>query len=312
MTASAPAAPKGGVILVDLNNIGFAAQLGAKTRLMSGDMETTGIYGTLRSLKVVREMFNGQMICLHDGRSWRYEAFEGYKANRKTDPKVVEAAERWKASKPWVAKMLRLLPIGQIVARNMEADDLAARMRRLYARQGREVLLVSGDKDWLQLIQPGVMVYDHKRERRVTHLNFEEMVGLPTPRSLVEAKSMMGDQSDCIPGMGGVGEGTAFKVLNEFGSIDGFVNEMLADPDRRKQQDRFSLRLLDPTKREVFDRNLRLIDLDHPDVPAPIGTSVVKGEFRREDFTDLCGELAFHSILRDLDKWIAPFTEGTT
>jgi len=308
MASTAATPPSGGaMILVDLNHLGFRAQLGG-TKLTSGDLETTGIFGFLRMLRVIRGEFAGRIVCLHDGRSWRYGQFDGYKANRKSDPKLLEAKDRWKASKPWVAKLLRLINVDQMAAANLEADDLAARLRRSYVKQGREVVLVTGDQDWLQLVGPGVSVLDALKERRITEANFTRMTGLPHPKAIAECKSLMGDTSDCIPGVGGIGEKTATAMLNEYGSVINFTNAMMADPDARKKADRRAIKLLDDNDRQLgFERNMKLIWLDHPDAPAAVKPSVVKGSMNKAAFEAICQELSFHSILRNLEVWLAPF-----
>lgn len=295
------------MVLVDLNNLGFRAQLGGQ-KLTAGDLETTGIYGFLRMLRVIRAEFGGRLICLHDGRSWRHEAFSDYKANRKSDPKLIEARDRWKASKPWVVRLLRLINVDQIASANMEADDLAARMRRVARAQGKEVTLVSGDADWVQLVGPGCQLFNPGQEKLIRESNFTEKTGLPHPKAIAEVKSLMGDASDCVPGVGGIGEKTATAILNTYGSVAGFTNAMMADPEARKKADKRALKLLDETdKQDAFERNMRLIWLDHPGVPAPVKPSIVKGTMDKAAFATFCEELAFHSILRELDSWLLPF-----
>jgi 5'-3' exonuclease len=313
MTATAVVAPATGgppMILVDLNHLGFRAQLGGQ-KLTAGEIETTGIYGFMRMLRVIRREFAGRIVCLHDGHSWRYEHFSGYKANRKSDPKLLEAKDRWKASKPWVVRLLRLMNVDQVAVANMEADDLAARIRRQLRLQGRDVVLVTGDQDWLQLVGPGAILFDAMKERIVTEVNFQTVTGLPHPKAIAEMKALMGDSSDCIPGVGGIGEKTATALLNAYGSVTGFTNAMMADPAARKVADKRALKLLDDADRQAaYERNLRLIWLDHPDIPVPAKPNVIKGRLDKGAFAEIAGELAFHSILKELDTWLAPFTDG--
>ncbi len=305
-STSAPAQP-GAVILVDLNHLGFRAQLGG-SRLSSGDLETTGIYGFVRMLRVLRGEFRGRIICLHDGKSWRHGAFDGYKAKRRSDPKMAEAKERWVASRPYVSKALRCLNVDQMIASNLEADDLAARLRKRFTAAGREVVLVTSDRDWLQLLAPGVSLLDKLNDRLFLFDRFQEQVGLPTPKALAECKALMGDSSDNIPGVGAIGEKTAHAILNTYGSVNGFTNAMLGDPEARKTADKRALKLLDDhEKQDIFARNMRLIWLDHPDSPAAVKPNLVKGSFEPDKFRHLCEELAFHSILKDFDLWVKPF-----
>lgn len=201
------------------------------------------------------------------------------------------------------------------MAGNLEADDLAARLRRFHVARGREVMLVTSDADWLQLVGPGVTMLQLRRHTgdqvRVTDRNFAEHVGLPHPKALAEAKALMGDTSDSIPGVGGIGEKTAYGLLNIYGSVTGFTNAMMSDPESRKIADKRALKLLDDEERMIaFQRNMRLIWLDHPEAPPSERPNHVKGRFDADAFARMAEECAFTSILRDFDRWIAPFKEG--
>jgi 5'-3' exonuclease len=295
------------IILLDGNNLGFAAQQN-KARLSVGEIETTAIYGVLRSLRLIREQFSGQPIMLWDGRSWRHQAFEGYKAGREARPEMVEQRDAWKAQRSLLGRILPSLGIHQAIATNLEADDLAARLRRHYRDRGHEIVLVSGDKDWWQLLETGVVVWDHVRDRLVTPQTFSEVTGLPTPYALAEFKALQGDRSDSIPGVGGIGEKTALALLNAYGSVATFSNVMMGDPKARENADKRALLLMDPTRSEGFDRNMELIWLDHPKAPRPEGLKLIKGSFDAEAFRAHCEEFAFFSVLRDFDLWTRLFS----
>lgn len=295
------------VVLVDVNGLGFAAQQ-PKRRLFSGEIETTAVFGVLRSLRLIREQFSGQVIVLWDGRSWRYDAVEEYKGDREANVELSEIREAWRTQRPLVARMLTTLGVHQVVAGNLEADDLAARLRRHYRDHGHEVVLVTGDKDWLQLLEEGVIAWDPVRERLTTMTTFSTNEGLPTPFSLAEYKSLQGDRSDNIKGVGGIGPKTASALLNTYGSVRGFINSMLADPDERARADRRAVLLMDPEKQDAFERNMRLIWLDHPKAPAAEKIKMIKGDFDEAAFQAFCEDFAFHSVLRDLPVWINVFS----
>ena len=295
------------VILIDGNSLGFAAQQG-KSRLSAGEIETTAVFGVLRSLRLIREQFAGQPIVLWDGRSWRHQAFEGYKAGREARPEMVTQREAWKAQRPLLGRILPTLGVHQAIASNLEADDLAARLRRHYRDRGQEVVLVSGDKDWLQLLEPGMVAWDHVRERLTTPDTFPALTGLPSPYAMAEFKALQGDRSDSIPGVGGIGEKTATALLSQFGSVTGFVNAMMADPKAREAADKRALLLMEPDRADAFERNMALIWLDHPRAPRPEGLKLVKGSFDAAAFRAHCEELAFFSVLRDFDLWTRLFS----
>ncbi len=298
-------------VLIDGNSIGFAAQMSPGARLSSGDLDTTGIFGFLRSLRLLREEFAGNMMVLWDGRSWRYNAYADYKGNRGADPKIAALRDAWKASRPYVAKLVRLLGLPQLRAANMEADDLAARLRTIQNRQGIEVMLVSSDHDWLQLINDQTSLYDPRKQRRVVAGNFTEVTGLPTPKALAEFKALKGDTSDNIPGVGGIGEKTAVKLLGEYGSVSGFLNVMMTDRTAYAATDARARSLVDDEeKQRRFDGNMELIWLDSSKAPKIEGSNLVPGAFDRNGFEQFCAELAFFSITKDVDAFLAPFAAG--
>lgn len=296
------------IILIDVNGLGHAAQQSG-ARLHAGSVETTAVYGVLSTLRLIRQQFAGRMIALWDGRSWRHSAMDGYKANRKNPaPKAAEMRDAWREQRFVVQRVLPSLGVHQMIASNWEADDLAGHLTHRLRARGQEVVLVTRDEDWLQLLAPGVVVWDHIKSRLITPANFADMVGLPTPYSLVEFKCLVGDLSDCIPGVGGIGEKTALALIHQYGSVGDFLRAM-QDEDQRKVADRRTLRLLNIQAQEAFQRNLGLIQLNSPATPKPEGLQLTQGRFDLDAFRAHCEELAFHSILGRLSVWAHTFSE---
>lgn len=289
------------LIALDLNSLGFAATAG--TRLSAGDQPTQGIFGVLNRVRHLRETYTGRMIGLWDGRSWRYGEYPEYKANRKANPKLVELKDEWKCQRPFVAKMLRHIGVDQLSADNMEADDLAARLVR---RTNDPVILVSGDKDWTALVNERVAWIDltHKRECRLG--NFEEITGCRNPWEYVQAKALCGDAGDNIPGVGGIGPVAARWIMDNSGSVAGLFNDHMLASSRD-----WPKKIMDfcasEEKRHAYARNLRLVWLDHPDIPAAIAPKLVRGALDRDAFIDLAAELSFLGVLSDVDGWLVPF-----
>jgi DNA polymerase I len=285
------------VMLIDVNGLGFAAQ-NTKTRLYSGEVETTAVFGVLRSIIKLRSNFAGDPIVLWDGRSWRYDVHPTYKGNREKNPEIVAVREAWRAQRPATGRMLNTIGVRQVLASNMEADDLAARLRRRLVDAGKDVTLVTGDKDWLQLLEENVHAWDPIRERLIGLHNFKETTGLPAPSCLAPFKALTGD-SDNIKGVGGIGPKTAMAIFEQYGSVSGFISAMMGDLDLRKLADARALKLMDSDRQDAFKYNMRLIMLDHPQVPEMEGFKSVGAEFNEEAFRELCEEYAFTSILRD-------------
>lgn len=295
-----------GSLLIDANSVGFASHNG--TKLSAGDVETQAIFGMLRSVRnLVIERSGHRPILLWDGESWRKSASAEYKANRDDDPKAREMREAYKRQRPFMFKAMKAIGVTQVVAKNMEADDLAAIMTDRLVAKGENVVLVSGDKDWLQLVQPRVLWHDPIRVRDCSYRNFETTTGYANPRAFVEGKALQGDTSDNIKGVGGIGEKGAAKLLAEWGSVAAFVKAYrageVAKPGKRLKE------FAENTNGglQKFAENLKLMDLRSKHRPAPEGLKVIRSPIDLNAFGQLCGELAFHSILRDLDAWIKPF-----
>ncbi|CAO3459975.1 hypothetical protein [Azospirillum argentinense] len=317
-----------GYIIIDGNSIGFAAQ--ASTRLSVGGQETQAIFGTLRTVRAIRQSRPDltPIVCW-DGVSWRKDVYPQYKAHRDKEATskhavAMQAARAaFKTQRPHIAQALKHLGVAQFSALNMEADDLAAILVARYRPLGKKLLLVSGDKDWLQLIGPRTVWFDPIRDHRVSPAGFQEFTGLANVRQLVELKALVGEAGDLGPGsgVGGIGDKTAREILSRFGSVNSLCNlwiegridavtGVVAGVDPAAFKCSAKVRdFLDETKpgRAIFARNLRLIDLNTRERPAPYGPKLVKGRFDRAAFTDICDRFAFKSILKEFDAWVEPF-----
>lgn len=295
-----------GSLLIDGNSIGFASHQG--TKLSAGEIETQAIFGVLRTTRsLITERHGFRPFMLWDGKTWRKQVFEDYKANREPDEKTKEMRAAYKAQRPRIARALKALGITQMFAQNMEADDLAGIVCDRLVQTGERVILVSGDKDWLQLVQPGVMWFDPIRVREVNYRSFETNTDYKTPAAFLQGKALQGDTSDNIPGVGGVGEKGAKKLLEEWGSVEAFFEAF-----DKGEAGKLGKRLTEFANnanggRDRFALNMRLMDLRTSERPKPENLKVQKSKIDREAFEELCAECAFNSILKDLDSWIKPF-----
>lgn len=178
------------------------------------------VFGLLRLLSsVLRNNPATQCIVAWDGigsREIRKAIFPGYKDRDKD--KDDGTKERIKSMHEQVERFWtdfgQHLPIHWLISNKYEADDIIAMAARHYANFGDKVLIVSGDKDLLQLVGPNVTVYSPFGDKYCQSENFAEYTGgFPTPLSWLYAKCLMGDTSDKIPGIGGVQDKTALKIL---------------------------------------------------------------------------------------------------
>lgn len=300
-------------MLIDGNSLGHYYNNAKK--LSIGSIEVQAIYGFLRGLRQqIANYQNYQPVVLWDGASWRKMLLSTYKENRdkvetKNDIKVKLAKDAYKRQAPYIEKALRFLGVPQIRALNMEADDLGAILSDRYTSQGGKIVLLTGDKDWLQLVGPGVVWRDFANDRLVNTTNFEEMTGVQTPKQFVEVKALSGDAGDNVPGVGGIGEKGAIEFVKTYGSFVDFSNQAILHKtiDLKKVQKKYRDLVEVEEKAMNFNRNISLVDLRTTARPAPINLTVDKGEASYEKIQQFCELLLFRSILQEFDEWLRVF-----
>lgn len=305
-------------LIIDGNSIGHMAQ--ALKPLTVGTMQVQAIYGFLRIIRTYISKYSfAAPIVLWDGLSWRYMVYPQYKEDRKKeetkhDVERKEQRQHYQRQRPHIEKMLSFLGVAQVRADNMEADDLAAMLSNIYTSQGARVTLLSEDKDWLQLVRPGVVVErprlkDGAAQVRVTHENFKEITGCETAAQFVEMKALMGDKGDGIDGLGGIGDKRALDFLAEYGSFNDFLNRVSIEKsiDIAKLPKWQRDLVTDESKAIAFDFNLRLVDLNTKLRPAPVNMIVNRGEPNLENFRRMCELLLFKSITDNLGVWVDAF-----
>jgi DNA polymerase-1 len=184
--------------------------------------------------------------------SFRKELFAGYKANRPPMP------EELRIQASLVRDLLVLLGIPVVEREGLEADDLIASLTDEALRRGKEVFVLSSDKDMLQLLRPGVTLYRPGRPGRpageLTEKDVPDLIGVRADQ-IIDYLSLTGDGSDNIPGARGIGPKTAVGLIREFGSLDGVYDNIdSVTPE--------SVRLKLQKDREVVSLSRRLVTLD--------------------------------------------------
>jgi len=183
---------------------------------------TNAIYGfTNMLLKILREQSPEYMAIAFDapGPTFRHEVYGEYKANRPAMP------EDLRPQIPYIKEVVGALGIPSLEREGYEADDLIGALARKMEEQGFDTVIVSGDKDLIQLITPHVTMYDPMKDKTFRVPEVMERFGV-TPDRVVEVMGLSGDSSDNIPGVPGIGEKTAIKLIQEFGSIEGLLKNV--------------------------------------------------------------------------------------
>ena len=301
------------VMLIDGNSLGNMSN--AIKPLRIGDQPVQAIYGFFRTLREIVSLHLHYIpMVLWDGHSWRQDHYPEYKANRRleeTPAQIKMQAQRamYKQQRPHIRSGLRLLGVPQISASNMEADDLAAILTDHYRSIDKKVILVSGDSDWLQLVDEGVSMKDLHKQKMIRINDFREIVGLDNPRQLIEMKALAGECGDNIKGVGGIGQKGAVEFLNTYGSYQDFTNRVIFDKDVDLNGLPAKFRALaeDEDKAIKFRANMALIDLRSTTRPKPKDLKVDKGIPNEARFREFCELLLFKSFLTNFDNWISVF-----
>ncbi|MDX5412859.1 MAG: hypothetical protein LPK02_07405 [Rhodobacterales bacterium] len=308
-------------LLIDGNSLGFAAQ--AMPKLVNAGKQTQAIFGFLRSLRVLcEENPASHPIVFWDGRSWRYEHYPEYKAGRDKDPKQAAEREQYKRQRPIISRMVAALGVEQRMAANMEADDLIAKACWELNLHDRATV-VSGDRDLLQLVNHRVDWYNpirlpgNKTPRfiRVNDESFAEDVGYETPVDYVKGKAMLGDASDNLPGIEGIGEKAAPMVVKTWPDLSRMIDDirMRGDAAIPDHLSRYKKKLKTFAASEEAQRkfllNFRLMRLTKSFIPTPVDLTITRIPFAPVAFKRHCMEQGFVSILKDYDAWTRPFAE---
>jgi len=179
-------------------------------------LPTNAVHGVASMFeKLLRTRKPGWIVAAFDSgrKTFRNELYPDYKANRD------EPDEELRVQFPLVQRLVEAMGIRCVRRDNYEADDLLASMARLFSAQGCPVVIVTGDKDLMQCVGEGVTLYDAAKGVDVGEAQVMEKFGVP-PTGVVDVLGLMGDSSDNIPGVRGIGPKTARVLMEHFGSMD--------------------------------------------------------------------------------------------
>ncbi|MDH6371352.1 5'-3' exonuclease [Paenibacillus sp. PastF-3] len=281
----------GRVMLVDgmalLFRAFYATSYGGYIRKTKAGLPTNAVYGFLQYFFDAVSTFEpSHVVCCWDmGKgTFRTEKYDGYKSNRIEAP--LELIPQFDLVKDVVAE----LGVPNIGLAGYEADDCIGTLASCYS-ENSEVYILTGDHDMLQLIEENVKVVIMKKGRsnyKVYDLaELLEEKGL-TPRQVIDLKGFMGDTSDNYPGVKGIGEKTALKLLTEYGTVEGVIE---------------NLHLLPKGVRTKIEADLDMLHLSRElaeircDVPVVCGLTEALWQLQRETAARKFQELEFGSLM---------------
>jgi len=192
-------------------------------RINSKGMDTSAIMGFTNSLLDVikRERPDHLAVCFDRGGSVaRKEAFPEYKANRQETPEAIKIAV------PIIEEILKAMKIPAVVLAGYEADDIIGTLAKKAEKEGYQTFMVTPDKDFAQLVSENIFMYRPRFGGGYETWGIpevQEKFGVVKPEQVIDFLGMMGDASDNIPGLPGVGEKTAKKFLAQYGSMENLL-----------------------------------------------------------------------------------------
>lgn len=226
------------------------------------------------------------------GGTFRHEQYESYKANREEQPEDITLAI------PWVEKIVRAMNLPVVIVPNYEADDVMGALARQAAEQGYQVYLVTSDKDMGQLVSDRIFLYKPGRQGNDVEIwgpaEVCERWGIQRVEQVIDMLGLMGDAVDNIPGLPGVGEKTAARLLAEYGTVEnvlqnaanikGKVGEIVAKHGEQALLSKW-LATIDTSAPVAFEE--KAFELE---------------PFNREALLEIFKELEFRSLANDILK----------
>ena len=191
-------------------------------RINSKGLNTSAIMGFCNTLNEVltKESPTHVGVAFDHGKTFRHDAFPEYKAQREETPEDI------KLSVPLIKQILEAMHIPILQVDGFEADDIIGTVATRFGSDGIETFMLTPDKDYGQLIGPNVFMYRPRHGGGYEIIGEKEVgdkYGIPTPAQVIDLLALMGDTADNFPGCPGVGEKTAAKLINQFGSIDNML-----------------------------------------------------------------------------------------
>jgi DNA polymerase-1 len=287
----APATDK--LVLIDGNSIIYRAFFAIPPLTSSSGLQTNAVYGfATMLLKVLEEEKPTHILVAFDAgkTTFRHEGYAEYKGGREKTPP--ELSQQF----PVLKELIDAFSIPQYELPGYEADDIIGTLSRLAEAEGKQVVVVSGDKDLLQLASDKVTVMLTRKGvsemEKYGPADIQERYGL-APAQIIDLKGLMGDASDNIPGVPGVGEKTALKLLHEFGTVE----NVLASVDQLKGKLRDNLATHADSAR--LSKQLATIFREVP-LDRTLDDIVWQG-YDRAALSDMLHKLEFKSLLSRLD-----------
>jgi DNA polymerase-1 len=231
--------------------------------------------------------------------TFRNDLYTDYKAHRPDVP------EDLVPQFPLIREAVRAFNVACLEQKGYEADDLIATYALQALEAGADVTVVSSDKDLMQLVRPGIIMYDTMKQKVIAEAEVQERFGVP-PSKVIEVLSLIGDTSDNVPGVPGIGVKTAALLIGEYGDLDTLLARAgeITQPKRRES-------LITYADQARLSRTLVTLDC-HVPLDVPIEELAVH-EPEAETLMGFMRKMEFNTLLRRVAEGLgAPLPDGTT
>ena len=286
------------IVLIDSNNIAYRAFFALPdTITTSSGMITNAVLGfTNMILKLAEDLKPDTIICAFDSKAptFRHKMFDQYKIHRKKMPdELIHQI-------PLIKQVMEAFNIVCIEKEGMEADDVLASLAKTASETYKQTIIVTGDKDMLQMVSDDIKVLSTKRSITDTIIydrdGVEKKLGV-SPDKVRDLLALMGDSSDNIPGVPGIGPKTAVKLIKQFGNMDSIFEsiESIESPKLKSM-------LLENRELAITSRKLTTLKDD-----IKIDDDLIENSFRNLDLEkvkEIFEELEFNNLLNRLPKYI--------
>jgi len=281
--------PRPRLFLIDGYSNIFRAYYAIRNLSTSRGEPTNAVYGFIQMLRKLLRDERPELIGVAldlGGSKLRTEKFEAYKANRAPTPPDL------KSQIPLVRRALEAYRIPVLELMGYEADDVLGTLALRAAAEGFDVVLVSADKDLMQLIGPNVSMYHTGRNKLYGPAEVTEDFGLP-PEKVIDVLALMGDAVDNVPGVPGIGDKGAKALIQEYGTLEALL-------ERAGEITRKSYRESLTANRELALLSKELVTI-HTDLPIALDPLALRLDAPDEDaLRSLFGDLEFFSLLEEL------------
>ena len=284
------------LVLIDGNSLSFRAFYALPLLSNHAGIHTNAVYGFAMLLeKIIKEEKPNHFLVAFDAgkTTFRHSKYSEYKGGRQKTPP--ELSEQF----PYIRQLLDAYHIKRYELDNYEADDIIGTLSRQADEADFETIIITGDRDLTQLATDNVTIYYTKKgvtdvDHYTPEFIAEKYQGL-VPKQIIDMKGLMGDTSDNIPGVAGVGEKTAIKLLNQFESVEG-VYEHIDEVTAKKLKEKF----INSKADALMSKDLATIN-----VHSPIEVSLEDTKLTLQDDTaekiELFKKLEFKQLLADID-----------